>query len=631
MLGGTLSASGRVRVIWWLLLAFISVTMAAQALLQWQTKNGGATFPAWSDWVFLISYLPAFAALAILIHRLHPGNDRETWIDATILTVAAACVFIMFLVAPALAAHEFTAVQVALAIAYPLLDLILLSALIWLLVGTGRPPLALALLTFAFCLVLAADVVRDADLVEHSSSAVTSWTGVVRLAALFIMAAAATTPSASEIATPDSRGTTGATTARLSVLAVGVLTVPTLIVVRLWNSGDTATQLLALSALAIIILAVWRLQMLVTALERQRRLTELVLDSTGEGIVGVDRKGHVLFANLASRRMLRTREADLIGRRFHDIAHHETADGRSLSFEDCPVTALIQNGEEGYVTDQVLMSRGGSHLPVEIFVAPLVTDGQVVGAVQSFRDVSERLAVEQLQQQFVSVVSHELRTPLTSIKGSLQMLDSGVLGELTQDQQELVTMAVANSNRLSALVDDILDIERLSSGRLPLEPELVSVHSLLAQAGAGIRGAADAAGISVEIEQNYTGDCDVYVDPHRIHQVLMNLMGNAIKFSDRGTTVQLRSTTLSDEVRLVVADEGRGIPDDQLEHIFERFGQVEAGDARRGSGTGLGLAISREIVTRSGGRIEVVSTVGEGSEFSVILPRAQEGQEAGES
>ena len=148
--------------------------MAAQALAQWQEKNGITTFPSIADAVFLAAYVPAIVALAMLIHRLHPGSDRETWIDSTIVTFAAACVFIMFLVAPALADPTFAPLQLAFAIAYPLLDLIVLTALIWLLVGTGRPPLALTLLTFAFCLVLAADVVRDADMIGGTSGPSTS-------------------------------------------------------------------------------------------------------------------------------------------------------------------------------------------------------------------------------------------------------------------------------------------------------------------------------------------------------------------------------------------------------------------------------------------------------------------------
>lgn len=621
MLGSAINAPYRVRVIWWLLLIFQALTMAAQATARWQEKSGPIDFPGISDAVFLLAYVPAFAALGILIHRLRPGNDRQAWIDAAILTVTASCVFVLFLIAPLFSDPQFTGIQRTIALAYPVLDLALLSVLMWLLVGTGRPSLSLALLTVSFTLTLAADIVRDASLIGTGGDLQSSWTAVVRLAALVVMACAATTTSAYDIATPEV-GTYGAvTSSRLSLLAIGVLTVPSLVAVRLWNNDDTATLLLALGAIIVIILAIWRLEILVTAVERQRRVTELVLNSTGEGIIGMDRDGMVLFANLSARRMLRSRETDLVGRRFHDLAHHERSDGTSFPFDECPINLMIASGGEGVIHDQVFIRRDGTHFPVEIVVSPLILEGNSVGAVQSFRDISERMAMDEIKRQFVSVVSHELRTPLTSIKGSLQMLDSGMMGDLNGDQQELLSMAVSNSERLGQLVNDILDIERLDAGKMPLTPEDVSATTLIEQAAMGIRGAADAAGIRIQISAPARpSEVLVHVDPHRMLQVLTNLLGNAIKFSERGASVQLRTARVDDEVTIAVVDRGRGIPEDQIATVFDRFGQVEAGDARRDSGTGLGLAISKEIVVRSGGRIEVSTVLGKGSTFTVHLP-----------
>jgi PAS domain S-box-containing protein len=446
------------------------------------------------------------------------------------------------------------------------------------------------------------------------------WEEALRVGALMIMTAAAWTPTAESIVIPDDRTRSRITTPRLAVLAVGVLTVPALVAMRLWGSADDTTLLLALAGMIIIILAVWRIQILVSAVERQRRVTELVLDSAGDGIVGLDRDGLVLFANLSARRMLRCRESDLLGQRFHDVAHHEHADGTPYDWRDCPVVAHSSSGQEVFIPDQHYLRRDGTSFPVEILMSPLIIDGVVVGAVQSFRDVSEREEMEQMKRQFVSVVSHELRTPLTSIKGSLQMLDSGMLGDLSDDQQELVTMAVSNSERLGQLVNDILDMERLDAGRMPLEPLDVDAAELARQAVSGITGAADAAGITIEWTAVEGADLTVHADPHRMHQVLTNLLGNAVKFSERGSTVTVDVSRTATTVSLAVSDHGRGIPADQLSTVFERFGQVDAGDARRQGGTGLGLAIAREIVTRSGGTIEVASEMGVGSTFTVVMP-----------
>jgi signal transduction histidine kinase len=287
------------------------------------------------------------------------------------------------------------------------------------------------------------------------------------------------------------------------------------------------------------------------------------------------------------------------------------------------VSALVTSGREAFLPDQRYVRRDGTAFPVEIVMSPLVVEGAVMGAVQSFRDVSERLEMDEIKRQFVSVVSHELRTPLTSIQGSLQMLNSGILGPMSTDQQELVTMAVANSARLGQLVNDILDLERLDAGRMPLEPVPVSAMSIARDAIGGITGAAAAAGIRLVLDPAPDGSVvDITVDPHRMIQVLTNLLGNAIKFSERGATVSVTVASSDHKVSITVTDHGRGIPEDQLDSVFDRFGQVDVGDARRGGGTGLGLAIAREIVERSGGTIAVQSSIGVGSAFTVTFPTA---------
>ena len=362
---------------------------------------------------------------------------------------------------------------------------------------------------------------------------------------------------------------------------------------------------------------------MMSALERQRRITELVLDSTGDGIVGLDRQGFVLFANLSARRMLRCRETDLVGRRFHDVAHHEHPDGTPFPWHECPIRELVYTGGEAFIPDQVYVRRDGTTFPVEIVVSPLVVEGAIVGAVTSFRDVAERQEVEELKRQFVSIVSHELRTPLTSVNGSLRMLNSGIMGSLNVDQQELVTMAVANSDRLGHLVNDLLDLERLDAGRLPLNPGACEANDLAHQAVTGMTGAATAAGISLTVDEAAGGaPVELWADPHRLLQVLTNLLGNAIKFSDRGSTVRVVVSCADGQAAIAVSDSGRGIPDDQLDAVFDRFGQVDAGDARRDGGTGLGLAIAKELVTRSGGTLTVSSALGVGSTFTVTLPVA---------
>jgi signal transduction histidine kinase len=233
------------------------------------------------------------------------------------------------------------------------------------------------------------------------------------------------------------------------------------------------------------------------------------------------------------------------------------------------------------------------------------------------RMIVDLRAVDRLKSEFVSVVSHELRTPLTSIRGSLGLLASGAMGELPPDAAEMLHIATSNTDRLVRLINDILDLERIESGNEALEIRPVRVGEVFRQAASAVHGAAATAGVTLDVE---TPDIAVDGDPDRLVQAITNLLGNAIKFSDPGTTVHLDAETRAHQVVLRVRDQGRGIPPDMLETVFERFQQVDASDAREKGGTGLGLAIVRTIAQRHGGRVEVSSEVGAGSCFSIVLP-----------
>ncbi|WP_432571977.1 sensor histidine kinase [Kineococcus sp. SYSU DK005] len=351
-------------------------------------------------------------------------------------------------------------------------------------------------------------------------------------------------------------------------------------------------------------------------LRRQRSLTELLLESTTDGVLGTDRDGRVLFANTAVRRLLRQRAGDLVGRPLAEVgrppreAQEEGAQGPSLA-------EVAAAGTGGRV---VLWCRDGVPRPAQVSVSPVVTGEETVGSVLTVRDATEQERVEELKRQFTAVVSHELRTPLTAIKASLRLVTSGVLGPLPEEPARLLRIADENADRLAALVNDILDVERLDAGTMPLEPRDTDLAEL-ARAGVEQLGStATAAG--VELVLTAAEPAPVHADPLRVAQALANLVGNAVKFSEAGGRVEVSCRRSGREARLAVRDEGRGIPHDQLEAVFDRFRQVYASDAQRQSGSGLGLAITKGIVERSGGRVELRSRLNEGSEFTIVLPLA---------
>jgi signal transduction histidine kinase/CheY-like chemotaxis protein len=241
--------------------------------------------------------------------------------------------------------------------------------------------------------------------------------------------------------------------------------------------------------------------------------------------------------------------------------------------------------------------------------------------------LSQRSELDTLKDEFISTVSHELRTPLTSIRGALGLLSSGIIGDVDAKALNLLRIAVTNTDRLIRLINDILDLERMESGRAPLQIRRCSLRDLSQQAIETMTAMADANTVHLALEPFtvaqaaspealfFDGDAD------RILQVLTNLLSNAIKFSPPASTVRIHTEATSDSILLKVVDEGRGIPSDKLDSIFDRFQQVEPSDARQKGGTGLGLAICRSIVQQHSGSIWAQRNLGSGTTLYVMLPR----------
>jgi PAS domain S-box-containing protein len=348
-----------------------------------------------------------------------------------------------------------------------------------------------------------------------------------------------------------------------------------------------------------------------------REFLSAVMNSASEGITTIDDTGKTLFINPAAQRMFGYDADELLGQAEHDLVHHTRPDGRPYPREECPIAHTVADREPRTVGDEVFWRKDGTSFPVIYGAVPVTFPDGGSGVVVSFTDITERREVERLKDEFVSVVGHELRTPLTSIRGSLGLVSGGVLGELEPEAKRMVDIAVTNSDRLVRLINDILDIERIESGRVEMSRRLTNAEELMAQAAQTMVGLAGDQHVELLVEPV---DEALWADPDRILQTLMNLLSNAIKFSPEGGTVVLGATRVNGEVRFEVRDEGRGIPPDKLDSVFERFGQVDASDSRDKGGTGLGLPIARSIVEHHGGRMWVESEVGKGTTFHFTLP-----------
>ena len=358
-------------------------------------------------------------------------------------------------------------------------------------------------------------------------------------------------------------------------------------------------------------------------LRRFARQTEVLLTSVGDGIYGVDHDGHVTFINPSGAAALGYEAQELHGKSAHDMFHAPAPDGTPYPWGGCYVAEAIREGLVVSGEEDSYVRADGDLVPVEITASPVMDEDELRGAVVVFRDVTQRREVDRMKNEFLSVVSHELRTPLTSIRGSLGLLASGTLGELTARASSMVTIALQSSERLTRLINDLLDMERIESGTRPMEVAALDASYLCAAAAKQIDGLATSVGVRVEL-----GECAgrALADEDRIMQALTNLLGNAIKYSHPGQVVTMDAAEQNGHVLFRVMDHGRGIPADKLESIFERFEQVDSSDARQKGGTGLGLAISRSIVERHGGRIWAESEVGAGTTVLFTLPTVRRAQ-----
>ncbi|WP_263368350.1 PAS domain S-box protein [Edaphobacter bradus] len=360
---------------------------------------------------------------------------------------------------------------------------------------------------------------------------------------------------------------------------------------------------------------------------RLRSLThqsDSILESVGDGIYCIDLEGKVTVVNAAAAQMLGYKPHEMLGCVMHDLIHNKRADGSTYPSEDSPIGKSLATLSTVRASDEVFWRKDGTSFPVEYVARPLIdTHGpggssRAVGVVVAFTDTTERRALDRMKDEFISTVSHELRTPLTSLRGALGLLSGNALTGRPEKTQQMLGIAINNTDRLVHLVNDILDLERISSGKSELHRTMSSAEDLLRRAASlqQARGSRPVTRIFFAAH-----GVTVWADPDRILQTLNNLISNAIKFSPPGGEIHLTARNLDESEALIeVRDQGPGIPADKLEHIFDRFQQGDASDSRALGGTGLGLAICRSIITQHGGRIWATSTEGQGTTFHFTLP-----------
>jgi PAS domain S-box-containing protein len=265
------------------------------------------------------------------------------------------------------------------------------------------------------------------------------------------------------------------------------------------------------------------------------------------------------------------------------------------------------------------MRRDGLEIVCEFSLTPLVEANEIVSVIAQCRDITQQIEAERVKKEFTSTLSHELRTPLTSIIGSLQLINTGMFGTLDQEAAELSLVAERNAQRLLDLINDILDLERIDSGRLSLNAEDVSLEDVLQESVVLNRAYAERFGVRLKLSAE-PPKVVVHADRRRLLQVMTNLISNAAKFSPEGGNVELSASCADALVQVSVEDRGPGIPQEFRSRIFGRFAQADSALTRKKGGTGLGLAICKRLIELMGGEIWYSDREGGGTSFHFRLP-----------
>jgi PAS domain S-box-containing protein len=387
--------------------------------------------------------------------------------------------------------------------------------------------------------------------------------------------------------------------------------------------------------------------------ERSRLANQLrlLLESSGEGIYGIDLDGRCTFINRAAAQMLGYQPEQVLGHNMHDLIHHSRNDGSPYPVDDCPIFRAFQFGTSCRVSHEVMWRQDGSAFPAEYSSYPILDNGRCHGAVITFMDITERKKAEEelrtaketaeqasrAKSEFLANVSHEIRTPLNAILG---MNDLALDTSLTEQQRKYLTVVRSSTEALLEVINDLLDFSKIEAGKLEVDRTLFALRALLNDTLRSLALRAHRKGLELVCEVQPDVPDALISDAGRLRQVLTNLVGNAIKFTKTGEVViavkiaDLRSES-SDlqtvngfasnlrsaicNLHFSVRDTGIGIPRDKQARIFQPFEQGDSSTTRLYGGTGLGLSIASQLVALMGGRITAESEPGHGSTFAFTV------------
>ena len=347
-------------------------------------------------------------------------------------------------------------------------------------------------------------------------------------------------------------------------------------------------------------------RMNINKLKDEKNKSEAIVNNINNPLIVLDNENRIILLNQRSRELFDIKE-DEGNKHFLELINNENL------FNKIKETA---NGEESSGTNPVEIKNGKSRY-YKVSTNSITTEqGDLKYTVVVLENITELKKVDDLKSEFVSTVSHEFRTPLTSMNMGLELILKENVGEINQDQKELLEATLEDTNRLNELVNDLLDLSKIESGRVEMNMDKTNVKNLVEKTAGLFEQQAQENEIELQID-DIPDDLYANADPNKISWVLSNLLGNALRYAQNGDYIKIAANKKGNRIYMSVEDNGKGIPEEYQDKIFEKF--VRAGDEEEKKGSGLGLAIAKEIVEAHNGSIWVDSEEGEGSTFTFYL------------
>ncbi|MDH5655973.1 MAG: ATP-binding protein [Spirochaetia bacterium] len=337
-----------------------------------------------------------------------------------------------------------------------------------------------------------------------------------------------------------------------------------------------------------------------------------VLNNVADGIIIINKNAEIELMNPSAEKIFGYNESETSGKNVNMLVS-EPFNGSFVSYLKSTQEKNTGPGKE--ITGK---KKDGSEFPIDLAVSTMKISGErkFIGLV---RDITERKRIENMKNEFISTVSHELRTPLTSIRGSIRLLTGGALGKLPEEIRNLLNIASNNTERLLLLINDILDIQKIETGKMDFQFQLFSIKEFLEESLSINQSYADPYGINFKLTVPQD-DFHINGDRNRLLQVMDNLISNAVKFSPENSSIEIKAEKNQDLIRIEVTDHGTGIPDHFKPFLFDKFTQEDSSDTRKKGGTGLGLSITKLILEKHNGYIDFFSGNDSGTTFYFELP-----------